>query len=372
MSLGKQVVIVTLMLLATALGGQWLWDRPGGDDAGAAPGGKRRPVLVETATVEKTVLARKVEAVGTTRARQSIDIRPADSGRVVEILFSPGNMVEKGDVLARLDSASEVADVAEARAELREAELALERARTLAERNNVAKATVDQLEAAYDAADARLQRTEKSLTDRTVRAPFSGKVGLKQVDVGARVNDDTVITTLDDLAEIEIDFKAPEIYFGAVRAGQTIEAISAAFDDRRFSGEITTIDSRIDPVSRAFKIRASIPNPDLALPAGMFMLVELTLAEREALTVPEEAVLLTERQASVFVIEDEKAVLRTIELGQRDIGKVEIKSGLQEGERIAITGLQRLRSGSAVQVVEPEAPAAPDEPAGDGAKAGSA
>ena len=372
MSLQKQLGIVVLMLLATAVGGHWLWDRFGTDNAGAAPGGKRRPVLVETAVVEKTVLAQKVEAVGTTRARQSIDIRPADSGRIVELLFSPGNLVEKGAVLARLDSASELADVAEARAQLREAELALERARALAERNNVAKATVDQLEAAYDAADARLQRTEKSLTDRTVRAPFSGKVGLKQIDVGARVDDDTVITTLDDLAEIEIDFKTPEIYFGAVAAGQPIQATGAAFDNRRFFGEITTIDSRIDPVSRAFKMRASIPNPDLALPAGMFMLVELTLAEREALTVPEQAVLLTERQASVFVIEDNKAVFRSIELGQREIGRVEVRDGLSEGDQIAITGLQRLRSGSTVRVLEPEPLSTPDEPADDSAKAGSA
>jgi membrane fusion protein (multidrug efflux system) len=372
MSLGKQLAVAALILLATALGGHWLWDRLEGDDASAARGGNRRPVLVETAPAERTALARKVEAVGTTRARQSIDVRSADSGRIVELLFSPGKSVEKGDVLARLDTASELADVAESRAQLREAELALERARTLAERNNVAKATVDQLEAAYDAADARVQRTEKSLTDRTVRAPFAGKVGLKQVDVGARVDDDTVITTLDDLAEIEIDFKTPEIYFGAVAAGQPIEATSAAFDNRRFSGEITTIDSRIDPVSRAFKMRAKIPNPDLALPAGMFMLVELTLAEREALTVPEQAVLLTERQASVFVIENDKAVLRHVEIGQRDIGRVEVRDGLSEGEQVAITGLQRLRSGSTVQVVEPEAPAAPADPAGDGAAAGSA
>jgi membrane fusion protein (multidrug efflux system) len=372
MSLAKQLGIVTLMLLVAALGGHWLWAQLEGDEAGVAKGGKRRPVLVETAIVEKTVLARTVEAVGTTRARQSIDIRPVDSGRIIEILLSPGNMVEKGEVLALLDTESELADVAEARAERREAELALERARTLAERNNVAKATVDQLEAAYEAADARLQRAEKSLTDRTVKAPFSGKVGLKQVDVGARVDDDTVITTLDDLAEIEIDFKAPEIYFGAVAAGQTIEATSAAFDNRGFSGEITTIDSRIDPVSRAFKMRAKIPNPDLALPAGMFMLVELTLAERETLTVPEQAVLLTDSQASVFVIKDEKAVLRNVELGQRDVGRVEVKTGLQEGERIAVTGLQRLRPGSSVEVVDSDMPVAPDEPADGSAKAGSA
>ena len=360
------------MLLGIAAGTHWYRSQTTGDGGGAATGGNRRPVIVETAPAKRTLLARKVEAVGTTRARQSIEVKPAASGRIVEIAFSSGGLVEKGDVLARLDSAGEQADVAEARAERREAELALERARALVDRNTVAKATVDQLEAAFEAADARLKRVENSFADRVVLAPFAGKVGLKQVDVGARVDDETVIVTLDDLAEIEIDFKAPETYFGAVSPGQKIEATSAAFDKRRFAGEIATIDSRIDPVSRAFEVRAKIPNTDLTLPAGMFMLVELTLAERTALTVPEQAVVLSDRQASVFVIEDGKAVLRHVELGQRDIGRVEVTDGLEEGDQVAVTGLQRLRTGSAVDVITPEMPAAPGDADGNRAKAGAA
>ncbi len=361
MSLVKQLGIVALILMALAAG--WYWG-PGGtgdDSADAATGGERRAVPVDTVTVERATLARKVEAVGTTRARQSIDVRPAASGRVVELAFSPGARIDEADVLVRLDSASEEADVAEARAERREAELALERARALAERNNVAAATVDGLEAAFEAADARLRRSEKSLDDREIRAPFAGIIGLKQVDVGARVDEDTVIATLDDLAEIEIDFRAPEIHFGEVSAGQKIEATSAAFGNRSFEGSIATIDSRIDPVSRAFQVRAKIPNPDLTLPAGMFMLVELTLAERDVLTVPEGAVMLSDRQASVFVIEDGVAERREIELGQREIGRVEVVDGLAEGERVAVTGLQRLRPGSAVTFDEPETPDAPVE-----------
>lgn len=362
MSLGKQIGVVLAIVLVLAAGGHWLWGEADGDGADAAPGDKRRTVVVEAVSAGRTLLARKVEAVGTTRARQSIDIRPAASGRVVEIAISQGGVVERGDLLARLDSASEEADVAEAAAERREAELAFERARALVDRNTVAKATVDQLEAAFEAADARLKRAEKSLAERTIRAPFAGKVGLKQIDVGARVDDDTVITTLDDLVEIVIDFKIPEIHFGAVSPGQRVEATGAAFDDRRFAGEIATIDSRIDPVSRAFRVRAEIPNPDLALPAGMFMLVELTLAERDALTVPEAAVLLADRQASVFVIEDGRATLREVELGQREIGRVEVTDGLEEGELVAVTGLQQLRSGSTVELKEQPDP--PEESAG--------
>ncbi|MEM8951613.1 MAG: efflux RND transporter periplasmic adaptor subunit [Pseudomonadota bacterium] len=353
MSLKKQIGIVFVMLLALAAGGYWLFATIGSDHADAATTQERRPVRVETIDVEQSMLARKVEAVGTTRARQSIDVRAAASGRVVDIAFVPGALVEEGEVLARLDKAAEEADVAEARAERRQALLALERARTLAERNTIAKATVDELEAAYEAADARLQRAETSLADREVKAPFAGKIGLKQVDVGGRVDDETVIATLDDLAEIEIDFRAPEIHFGAVRPGQDIIATSAAFDARSFKGEITAIDSRIDPVSRAFRLRARVPNPDLALPAGMFMLVELTLAQRDVLTVPEEAVMISDQIASVFIIADGKAERRTIELGQREVGRVEVVTGLVEGEQVAVTGLQRLRPGAAVIIAEP-------------------
>ena len=365
MSLSKQIGVV-LILLAIVASGYWFWAGAAGDGAEVATGGKRRPVVVETAPAKRTVLARKVEAIGTTRARQSIEVKPATSGRIIEIAFSPGRLVEMREVLVRLDATSEQADIAEVRGERREAKLALERAQALADRDTVAKATIEQLEAAFEAADARLLRAEKSLAERTVHAPFAGKVGLKQVDVGARVDDETVITTLDDLVEIEVDFRAPEVYFGAVSAGQKIEATSTAFDSRRLYGEIATIDSRIDPLSRAFKVRATIPNPDLTLPAGMFMLVKLTLGEREALSVPEQGVVLSDRQASVFVIEDGKALLRQIELGQREVGRVEVTEGLGEGELVAVTGLQRLRSGSSVEV-----PVATDETGSGSVKAGS-
>ncbi|MEM7042669.1 MAG: efflux RND transporter periplasmic adaptor subunit [Pseudomonadota bacterium] len=351
MSLKKQLAVVLVLLLALAAGVHW-FAGGAGDDADAATGRGDKPTAVDTITAEQRILARKIEAVGTTRARQSIDVRPSVSGRLVEVPFTPGSLVRKGDLLARLDSASEEADVAEARAERRQASLALERATALAERNTIAMATLDELEAGFDAADARLQRAEKRLADRTIAAPFDGKIGLKQVDIGAYVDDETVIATLDDLAEIEIDFRAPEIYFGEVAPGQKIEATSAAFGTKSFEGSIATVDSRIDPVSRAFQVRARLPNPDFILPAGMFMLVELTLAERDALTVPEAAVTLFDREASVFVIVDGRAERRTVELGQREVGYVEVVAGLEEGEQVVVTGLQRLRPGAKVTISE--------------------
>ncbi|MGI9436734.1 MAG: efflux RND transporter periplasmic adaptor subunit [Geminicoccaceae bacterium] len=354
MAIGKQIAIALLILLAAALGAYWYGTDPGANgNADAATDRRRAPAVVEVTSVEPARLAQSIEAVGTTRARQAVDIRSAASGQVVEIGFQPGSRVEAGSLLVSLDDAAERADLAEASAELREAELALERAIKLAVNKTISQASVDDQQAIHDAAEARLQRAEKQLRDRTIEAPFAGRIGLKQVDIGARIDGDTVITTLDDLAEIEVEFSVPEIFFGTVAKGQPIKATSVAFGARVFDGLIETVDSRIDSVSRSFRVRAKMPNPDLTLPAGMFMLVDLTVAEREAITVPEEAVVVSDDEVAVFVVTDGKAERRLVTLGQRDFGLVEIIDGLTSGEQIVIKGLPRVRAGAAVEIANP-------------------
>lgn len=351
MSLGRQIAIVLLILLAVTGFGYWYAaDLTGGSDAGATTRPKRPPATVEIAEAERTTLVQRIDAVGTTLAKQAVDIRPATSGQVVEIAFSPGSLVEVDALLVRLDDTAERADVAEAEAELRKAELELERAIKLVAKKTIAQATVDELEAAQQAAEARLLRAEKALKDREVKAPFSGQVGLKQVTIGTRVDNETVITTLDDLAEIQIEFSVPEIFFAKVRPNQEIKATSTAFGERIFEGIIEAVDSRIDRASRSFKVRAKVPNPDLVLPTGMFMLVDLILQEREALTVPEEAVMVSSGDAHVFVIRDGKAERRRVVLGQRNFGEVEITDGLNQGAKVVTKGLQRVRDGATVKV----------------------
>ncbi len=350
MSLGRQVVIVLILLAAASAGYWYASSRADGNDTGATTRPKRPLAAVEIAAAQQTTLVQEVEAVGTTLARQAVDIKPAASGQVVEIDFSPGSFMEAGARLIRLDDTVERADVAETRADLRKAELELERAIKLAAKKTIAQATVDELEAAQQAAEARLLRASKALKDREVTTPFSGRVGLKQVAVGTRVNDETVITTLDDLTEIQIEFNAPEIFFNQVKTEQPIKATSAAFNDRVFEGVIESVDSRIDRASRSFRVRAKIPNPDLVLPSGMFMLVNLTLQERNALTVPEEAVVVANDEAYVFVVSDNIAERRLVTLGQRSFGKVEVTGGLDEGTSVVTIGLQRVRDGAGVRI----------------------
>lgn len=359
MRLGTQLAIAVVITVVLGASG-FVYHRLQTDgEAAAAVGRGPDAVPVVLAAAAAGTIRERIEAVGTTLARQAVDIVPLTSGRIAEIAFTPGERVDVGAVLVRLDDEAEQAAVAEARASLREAELALERAKKLRANNTVAQATVDELEAAYLGASARVDAARKQLADRTVRAPFTGVVGIRRVDIGARVDDDTVLTTLDDLSEIEIEFSVPEIFFGQVRQGQPVSATSPAFPGRAFSGRIATIDTRVGQVSRAFRVRAVLPNPDLVLPAGMFMHVEVVLEERPAVLIPEEAVVAEGDSTFVFTVEDERAQRRPVRLGQRQAGTVEVLEGLEAGEPVVREGMQRLRDGVAVSTADEDgAPAA--------------
>ena len=350
MSIGKQILIGGVLLLIAAAGGFAYHRMSVEGEAVAAVGRGPDAVPVEIATAAAGTMRDRIEAVGTTLARQAVDIVALSAGRVAEIDLQPGRQVEAGAVLIRLDDRMEQAAVSEAQAALREAQLALDRAHKLRTNNTVAQATVDELQAAFDGANARLAAAEKQLADRTVRAPFAGVVGMRRVDVGARVDNDTVLTTLDDLAELEIEFSVPEIYFGQLRPGQQVAATSAAFPGRTFEGRIATIDTRIGQGSRAFRVRAVMPNPDLVLPAGMFMHVTVVLEERPAVLIPEQAVLAEGDSTYVFKLRGERAERREVRLGQREAGTVEVLGGLAAGDVVVQSGLQRLRDGVAVSV----------------------
>lgn len=353
MSLTKQ--IFACILLAGVAGGafaayQYFFD--GGnaavvEDRRGSRGGRSIPV--EVARAELRTIERKVEAVGTTRARQAVEIVPLTDGRVVEIAFEPNQKVEAGDILVKLDDDIQQADLVQAEAKLKEATSTVERAQILRNNKNVSEATLNQAVATQAAAQADVDRARRRLADRTVRAPFSGIVGLNHVDLGARVDDNTVLTTLDDRSEVEIEFALPETLYGQISPGQTVIADAVAFPDRTFKGRIVRIDSRIDPTSRAFKVRAAIPNPDLSLPSGMFMHLAVILERREAVMIPEEAIVVEGSDTFVFVAADGKAARRSVSIGQREPGAVELASGVGVGDEVVVRGVQRLRDGISIR-----------------------
>lgn len=325
-----------------------------------------RPVTVAVAPVEFRVLKQTVEAVGTSRARRTVDIVPEADGRLVELALAPGAMVREGDTLARLDDRIERTNLVEAEARLTEQRQTLDRIEQLRLTNAAAEATLEEATARLAEARADLDRARRQLEDRVIRAPFDGVVGLTDVDVGARVSSGQVLARLDDLSEVEIEFSLPETLFSKIRPGQAVEATSAAFGDLSFAGTIDAVDSRIDPVSRSFRTRAVVPNPDNTLPAGMFMSLTLTLSETKALVVPEEAIIFEAAETYVFVAEDGTANRQTVVTGQRQDGVVAVTSGLGEDQQVVVRGLQRVRNGSPIRIDDADPPGNGGDESGNG------
>jgi membrane fusion protein (multidrug efflux system) len=355
MSFVKQISLLAALALLAA-GGYLGWQQFVGDKAGAQqetarPGGGG-PV-VETAKATVRALETAVDAVGSTRARRAVEITPLATGRVTEIGFRAGKQVKQGDVLLRLDNDIQRANLIEAEARLKEAASALGRARSLRESSAVSAAAVDKLVATLATAQAEQERAARHLRDRYVVAPFDGVVGYARVELGARVEEGDPVTTLDDLSVVEIEFALPEGLYGRIAPGQRIVADATAFPGRTFAGAIETIDSRIDPVSRSFKARAVVANPDNVLPAGMFMHLAVVLDTKQALTVPEEAIVVDGSQAFVFAVvprgDGLAAERRDVTIGQRAFGHVEIVSGLAPGEDVITRGVQKARDGVPVR-----------------------
>ncbi|MGQ3486289.1 efflux RND transporter periplasmic adaptor subunit [Roseovarius pacificus] len=358
MSVWKQLFLLCL-LGALAYGGYEGYQRylsPSDTSLPAANAQKSgSSTIVEVTAASVATLRHTVEAVGTTRARQSVEIVPEAEGRIVELAITPGAKVERGAVLVRLDDAIARADLAEAEARLKERSQALDRIRQLRRTNAAAEATLEEAEARRAEALAQLDRAARRLEERTITAPFAGIVGLSNVDTGARVDQSTLITKLDDLDEIEIEFALPETLFAQVSMGQAVTATSAAFPGEQFQGQIEAKDSRIDPVSRSFRTRAILPNPEGTLPAGMFMSLELILSEAERVVVPEEALVFQAAETYVFVVKDGTARRVPLETGQRRDGMVAVLAGLEVGDLVVIRGLQTLRDGSPVEILGEDA-----------------
>lgn len=350
MSIFKQLIVLAV-LGGLAYGGYGYWQSTQGETEAAQGAQGPRAATVELAVAEARLMQRTVEAVGTTRARRSIEIVPETDGRLVALDITPGSRVQKGEVLARLDDAIQRADLTEAEAVLKEQSDTLARLRQLRQTNAVSLASVEEAVARLAEAQARVERARRRLDDRVITAPFDGVVGLTGYDIGARVTQGEVLARLDDLSEVEVEFGLPETVFAQVAHGQRVTAHAAAFPGQSFTGTIAEVDSRIDPVSRSFLTRARIPNPDSTLPAGMFLSLTLVLDEAERIVVPEEAIVFQAAQTYVFVAQDGVAERRAVTTGQRRDGVIAVTSGLAVGDRVVVRGLGRMRDGVPLDIL---------------------
>lgn len=309
-----------------------------------------QPVVVAPATTISFPVT--VEALGNARANEAVEIRAQISERVTAIRFEEGQPVEAGAVLVELDATRARADVAAARAALVESEAQLLRAAQLREAQSLAQAEYDTRLARRDSDRAALAVAESALADTLVRAPFEGRVGLRRVSVGSLVAPDTTITTLDDTDPIKVDFDVPETALAHLAPGHTISARSAAWPGEVFSGEVASVDTRVDPVSRTVTARGLLPNAENHLLPGMFLTVTLLRQDVQALVVPEQAIIPEQSRQFVLVVDESGRVeKREVRTGRRRPGLVEILSGLEPGEFVIAEGTQQARPGTTVEII---------------------
>jgi len=320
--------------------------------AAAAPGMPPPAVIVEN--VEIHPIADRLEALGTLLANETVQITANVSDTISRIHFEDGQTVEAGDVLVELTDAEESALLAEAETLAEDAKRQFERFQGLVARGSASESQLDEQRREWQAAEARLDAVRSRLRDRLVTAPFSGRVGLRRISPGALVSPGDTITTLVDDSQMKLDFSVPAIYFTSVRPGTRIEAVTPVLPDQTFVGTVSSVDSTIDPVTRAITVRALIPNAGHDLVAGMLMTLAVLRNEREAIVIAEEAVIPQGENKYVFVVREvegeHRAERRDVELGARVPGRVEVLSGLVVGEQIITHGTLKVRPGMAVRI----------------------
>lgn len=335
--------LLPALLCAAALGAC-------GDD-GTGDGQQRaaRPVTVTTTVVAPAEWRDSIEALGTARANESVVLTSKVTETVDAVNFEDGDVVTVGDVLVDLSGRAEVAALEEAQAAYKEARQQYERLAGLVAQGTIPRSQLDTQVATRDAARARVDAIRARLSDRVITAPFDGVLGFRQVSPGTLITPGTPIATLDDIATIKLDFSVPERFLSTLSEGQDVTAHSAAWPDRAFRGEVATIGSRVDPVTRAVPVRAEIANPDGQLRPGMLLTVRLYEAPRQALAIPEIALTQVGSQAFVYRVGEDGTVQQAdVEIGARRRGEVEIVSGLQPGDRIVVDGTVKLRPGASV------------------------
>lgn len=333
---------------------------------------KPPPATVTVAEAQSEVIPNLLTAVGDLAAVHQVNVTSDVSGRITDIMFTAGANVKAGSPLVQLFDGPDQGDLASFKAQATVAQLSLDRAKQLAARQFGPQATVDSAQAAYDQANAGIAKTQAIISQKLVRAPFDGELGVRHVEVGQFLTAGTQIVTLTDLSTLYANFTVTEKDSAALKVGQTVRILVDAYPGRNFEGKITTVEPQIATDTRNIRVQATLENPDRILKPGMFTTTTVVLPDKPAVvTVPETAVDYTLYGDSVFLITEKKAddgstsltsVRTFVRTGNRINGRAEILSGLKPGDRVVAVGQLKLQSGSAVVISTDPAPPIPAKP----------
>src|SRR6201996_1762753 len=335
-------------------------------------GMKPPPTPLSIAEAKSEVIPNLQTAVGDLAAVHQVNVTSDIGGRITGIMFEAGATVEAGSPLGQLFDAAGQGDLASFKAQAVVAQLSLDRAKQLAAKQFGPQATVDQAQAAYDQATAGIAKTEAIISQKLVRAPFDGELGVRHVEVGQFLTAGTQIVTLTDLSMLYANFTVTEKQSAQLKVGQTVRVVVDAYPDRTFEGKITAIEPQISADTRNIHVQATIENPDHILKPGMFTTTTVVLPEKPAVvTVPETAVDYTLYGDSVFLLTEKKdadgkssltAVRTFVRTGNRIEGRTEILEGVKPGDRGVAVGQLNLQSGGAVAFSPDGPPPMPANP----------
>jgi RND family efflux transporter MFP subunit len=380
MSLLKQLLVCSLLALVAAGGGWYVYQNPqmvgvaretpagegqGGGRANRIPGlsGAGGAVNVVAAPVAVDQGGETVTALGTAEAARSVTLYPQVTGIVAEVLFSAGEEIEAGAVLVRLEDDEQQVALDRARVTAEQARAALERAQSLAKTKTITLTALSDAETAAQLAEIEIRSADVELKRRAITAPFTGVAGLTDISLGDLVTTSTPITTLDDLATLQVDFEVPERWAGQIRLGHPIAAFAQGMPGSEFRGEITGIDTRIDAETRTLRLKAELVNKGQALKTGMAIAVAMQFESDKQLAVPTLAIQWDRRGSFVWKILDGVAHRVPVAIVKRQSGIVILKGELSEGDQVVVEGIHRLREGVGVAVVGAERGADPAAPA---------
>ncbi|BCD96256.1 efflux RND transporter periplasmic adaptor subunit [Marinagarivorans cellulosilyticus] len=297
-------------------------------------------------TVTTKTMTQSLQAIGTTESLESIDVTSTITERVTALPMQEGQSVTQGTVLVELQKAEEQALLQGAQIELKEQLREYDRIEDLVRKKSIPSSELDSRQSLIDQARARIAEINARLAERQLVAPFDGVLGLRNLSVGALARPGDVITTLDAIDKLHINFDVPEKHLSLMTTGKTLTAHSAAYPKENFTGVIETLDSRVDPVSRSIRVRATLSNEGRKLRPGMLLTLDIINAQRPALLVPEQAVFMRGDQHFVYTIDQNNTASETaVKIGERQKGQVEIIDGLKTGQNIVLQGLLKVQPG---------------------------
>ena len=319
------------------------------EESKASAGARATPV--KTAVVSSQAFPITIESLGTATANESVNITAQVTDTVKTINFDDGDKVVEGELLVQLNNTEERARVEELKANIDEAKRQFTRIADLRQSNATSEQLLDEQQARVKALQAQLDVALAQLNDLQVRAPFNGLLGNREISIGSLIQPGDSITTLDDISQIKVDFSIAENHLASVGKGQLVSASSVAYPGEEFTGKITNIDTRLDPVSRSIRVRATIDNQDSRLRPGMLLTVVVEKRVLSALVLPEKALVPVQDKQFVYVVKDNVAHQTEVEIGERRPGQVQIISGLSEGDEVITEGTLRVRDQSPVNVL---------------------